>query len=409
MAAAVFANSFTFNLSSNGPGEAFSVDGTTVLRLLLCAGCGLYGLLFLPYNMQQLFRFPGAIATLFGFWTLFTIPLAENLAYSAAACFALWCMILFSPAVISQLGGRRIAVWTLIGLTIYCLGSWFYFFAWPELGRFNVEQNRLGTNSNELAIQIIWAANMLLVLGSAQRLERRTLSLLAVLMAVSLYQTGSRTPLLAAVAVLTLFFVRKVRIRTIVAVTFSVIITAALGVMLLSTGTLELDPDAMASKFSRSGQAQEVYDFTGRPAIWAYALEKIQQAPWLGYGHGASRQALSAFKHSSYGVNDLDHAHNLLLNVTLCTGVAGGLLVAFMLFAQLRALVRKPALFPDLALVTVLVGGLMEPILFGPMPRGSTIIWLIALFWRQMGASVEDMQPAEASVKQQPALRLGSA
>jgi hypothetical protein len=86
----------------------------------------------------------------------------------------------------------------------------------------------------------------------------------------------------------------------------------------------------------------------------------------------------------------LHHAHNLLLNITLCTGAVGGLLLVAMLVHQLFWALGGPEAVPDAATVFILVAGITEPLLFGPMPRAHTVIWLLALFWRQCGVSLQE-------------------
>jgi hypothetical protein len=41
-----------------------------------------------------------------------------------------------------------------------------------------------------------------------------------------------------------------------------------------------------------------------------------------------------------------------------------------------------------MATTVIVVAGLTEPVLFGPMPRVHTLIWLLALCWRQIGATL---------------------
>lgn len=390
LGAVVFVNSFNFTLTGLNPGDQFSVHSTVILRLALCTGCGLYGLFHLSRTVNQLFHFPGAWSSIFCLWALVTVPFAVSVAYSAAACFALWCMILFAPAVLLQLGGRRVVLALLVGLLVYCIGSWILFFAWPELGTYSTDPTRLGNNANELGIQATWAIVMLLVLGAARCVRLGTLLLLLGFAAVTLYFTGTRMPMIAAAAVATFFLLRKANTPVVVMAGFILAIFATLAMLALSSGLLQVDTEVLAQKMSRSGEASEIYNFTGRTEIWSFAVEKLRESPWVGYGHGGSRYALASFSNHAYEANDLHHAHNLLLNVALCTGLVGGLLVVAMLLTQLWGLFRRPATFPDLAMVTVFFGGLTEPILFGPMPRAGTIIWLIALFWRQMGASLQE-------------------
>jgi O-antigen ligase len=81
-----------------------------------------------------------------------------------------------------------------------------------------------------------------------------------------------------------------------------------------------------------------------------------------------------------------NHAHNLLLNVALCMGIPGALLLLAMIGHQLIDALRRPSVVPTIAVAILLVAGITEPLVFGPMPRSHTVILLISLFWRQTGA-----------------------
>jgi O-antigen ligase len=386
LAAVVFLNSFNFTLA--GSSGSFRVHGMVILRLALCGACGLFGLHHLRFIANQLFKFPGAWITLFGLWTFVTLPFAGDISYSAGASFALWCMILFAPAVLHQLGGRRVVLAILVGLVVYCIGSWILFFVWPEVGIYAHDPARLGNNANELGIQAIWAIGLFLMLRSLRYITLPAVLFSTAFLAVTIYFTGSRMAIGTALAVAGFFFLRKAKTPSIVMLGFIFTSAVVLVCLAISSGITAVDPDEVVQGLSRSGNAEEIYSFTGRTVIWEYALEKVRESPWIGYGHGGSRYALAWFSNWGYGENDLHHAHNLLLNVTLSTGFIGGFLVLAMLLSQLLRLFRAPVDFPDLAVVVVLLAGLTEPAILGPMPRGSTLIWLIALFWRQMGASL---------------------
>jgi len=392
LGAVVFANNFNFMLRVVPEGEQFSVDTTVLVRLAICAACGLYGLFYLPRTAGALCGFPGAWSVLFGAWIVVTIPFAENLGYVVAACAALWCMILFAPAVLVQLGGRRVVLVVLAALAAYLVGSWLLYWLVPEVGRYGPDatgtmtRDRVGGNS--LGFHSTWAIGMVLVLGTAGAVRWRALFLPLALAVVTLWFTQSRTSMIGALAIAGLFGLRALNATERVMMGC---LAAALVAGLVAM--VDVDPhrtDRLAEKLSRTGRAEEIYSMTGRTAIWEFTLERIREAPLVGCGHGAARYALAAFTSSGYDVNDLHHAHNQLLNVVLCSGVVGGLLVAAMLLHQTSALFRRPDAFADVATVFVLVVGLTEVVLFGPMPRSHTLIFLIALFWRQIGASVED-------------------
>ena len=158
------------------------------------------------------------------------------------------------------------------------------------------------------------------------------------------------------------------------------LLLAACGLFALGTGALSVDAERLAQSVSRSGEAEEIQNFTGRDVIWAEAWDRVCDWPVMGCGYGCSRFALESEK--------LDpsphHAHNLLLNITLCTGFVGALLFLAMMAHLLVGEIARPSVVPAIALVLVALTGISEPLLFGPMPRSHTVIFLIALFWGQI-------------------------
>jgi len=392
---AVVFNSFDFTKQSSA--NIFEPDWQIYLRLGICGLCGLYGLFYLPRTFREYGSFPGAWGLLFVVWSLVTVLFAQDFTYAAAAAVALVCMLLFAPAVLWRLGGRGVAIAILTALVLYLLGSWFKYFAMPEIGRmaFGVGGDniiyRLGGNAQELGIQAAWTLAFILLLAGSRSLSWKWLFLPLVLVAITLPFTQSRTGMLAAAAVVVLMLLRRMTKQNIlirgVAVTTAVCILATFAIL---SGVGSRKIDYLLSKATRTGSATEIYHMTGRTEIWAFSLTKIRQAPLQGHGYGSARHALADARDvSGYQPNELHHAHNLFLNVILCTGIIGGLLLLAMVCDLLLAMWRRPAGFPDVALVVVLLAGIAEPMLFGPMPRLHTMVWFIALFWRQLDATLD--------------------
>ena len=89
---------FTEAELQNASMKQVSLHWHTVLQLLLCGACGIYGLARLRSLPGPLGRFPGAWTALFGLWALATVPTAVDPRYAAGASIALWGVILFAPA-----------------------------------------------------------------------------------------------------------------------------------------------------------------------------------------------------------------------------------------------------------------------------------------------------------------------
>ena len=129
---------------------------------------------------------------------------------------------------------------------------------------------------------------------------------------------------------------------------------------------------------SRSGNSDEIQNLTGRTEVWEDAWEKTIAAPWLGYGYGCSRFLMNSETSTDFVPN---HAHNLLLNTALCIGFPGAALLLMNILAMLWRRFAARALCL-IATTFVIVAGITEPVLYGPMPRSHTVLWLMALFWQ---------------------------
>jgi O-antigen ligase len=382
-------NFTTLDLAQEVKSSNFSANIQAILRLALCAACGLYGLLFLPCTLQKLCSFPGLWTVLFGIWALVTVPLSVSPTVSLTAVFALWCILLFAPAVVVHLGEARTLNVLLNSLLFFVALNWALYFFVPSLGRSLFEMPdgeiiyRFGNDSQQLGLQTTWAIGFLLALTfSGMRRWFSTLIILVPLV-MTMPLTQSRTGMLAAIAVVSYvcWFYASVRTR-LAAISCGGALALVLAVMLHLGGGLDLD--AVASKLSRSGDADEIQNLTGRTAVWEHASQEIMASPAVGCGYGCSRFVMDVER--KFGTFMPNHAHNLYMNAALCMGFPGALLLAAMFLHQAVRVFIRPSVIPGIAVVLVLVAGLTEYLLFGPMPRSHTVIWLITLYW-QMGDS----------------------
>lgn len=388
------------NLRAHVDGEKFSIDFEDLLRLAICGACGLYGLAHLPKTIPYFSRSAALWGLAFCVWATLTIPLAESPSYALAGCLALWCMFLFAPAVLLELGGRRIVQTLLVTLVVYMLASWAAYFAWPELGRseFRMSQQestfRMGGlgGAQQMGLMAAWLVGMALTMRAEGGARWRAVLGPLALAAITLPFTQSRTAMLVALAVASLFVWRRFSRLAVLVGGCAAVVAACLMLLLFQSGLLKLDAaglDDSLSKVSRSGKIEEIYNLTGRTEVWDFVVDEITRSPALGYGYGCSRYVLARYPGSSSDDFQPRHAHNLWLDIAVATGLIGMLVCAGMALQQLAGMVRSPSALPDLTLIFVLVAGLTEPLLFGAMPKTHTVIWLIALFWRSFGATVE--------------------
>lgn len=388
--------------------EQFSADWQVMLRLLICGACGLYGFYFLPQTLGAILRFPGVLSLGLGFWAMATVPFAIDAKYSAASVAALWCILLFAPAALQQLGPQRMLVVSLFALGAFLCGSWWVYLFVPELGR-TVQMiaggeviERFGglTHSNGMGRQTALFLALLLLAAVEYRWSWWCVLPLAAIAVLTIELTDSRTAMIAAALGMLVALRTKLKWTLRPAVLCSAIaVGAALWGLLFAADLVSIDPDNALGQLSRSGEAEEIYSLTGRTDVWRFVIGNIAQSPLVGFGYGCSRFVMV---HNFFATH---HAHNLLLNVGLGAGLPASLLVAWMLVVLLWRALASPAGFPDVIAVMVLVGGVADYMMLGPIPDSHTLLFFVALYWRELsparplldGASSTTPLPGTAS------------
>ena len=378
LAAIVIVNEASFRVADP---DAVGLDWQSLLRLGVCALCGLYGIVHLPQTQRCLLRFPGIYCSIFAAWALATAPLAVDPAYALAAGIALVCVLLFAPAVLLRLGHITVIKTLVAGLLVFAAACWVAQFTRPELGQPEYLMPgqepvwRLGglTHPNGLGGFCALAIGLLGVLGTSGQVRWRWLAAPLAFMAITLGLTDSRTSQVGVVALGLLFLVRRTR-PALLACGAAVLALAVLGAEIAGADWSQWIVGA-----AREGDAEELYSANGRTELWEFALDKVGRAPWIGYGFGGSRFLMSDFE-----LFPAAHPHQLLLDCLLETGVFGLLLLGAMFLTQGYRLWAAPAPFADVVTVLVFVSGLTETPIFNPVPEAFTLSWLIALFWRDV-------------------------
>jgi O-antigen ligase len=398
VAALIFINESVFRVND---ADQFSVDWQILLRLAVCGACGLYGLFYLRRSLTVLERFPALWLTLFGLWALATVPFAVNAPYAAVACLAFWCILLFVPALLMHVDEDVLQRVIVATLWVFVIGSWIMYFAVPELGRMKNEgavaegTYRLAglTHANKLGQQVVLAMIWTAMAGSRHLMRRRWVICLLLLGLVTLVFTGSRTAMLTGALAASVIGLRGLSSRTLIVGGLGLVSLLVVAGLAVSFGSALVDFNAIMEQVSRTGDAEEIYRFTGRTEIWNYAVNRIAESPLLGYGYTCSRFVMGqASQFQAY------HAHNLLLDVTLGTGIPGGLFILAATWMLVRALVAEPCAFVDTITLVILIAGLTEPTVFSAVPNSSTVFWIIATLWRpvraQRGLPGTDLSPA---------------
>lgn len=358
----------------------FSVDWQVLLRLCLLAVAGVYGLWHLPLVWKQLVRFPAAWFMLLAGWSLMTIPLAVNPLHATAAAGMLWCSLLFVPTVLGRLGPRRTLTTFLATLAALLVASWFVYCVFPEFGRDQYQvsdeaegEYRLGglAHPNGTGVQSAWVLILALGLWGRGWISGKLFLAAMLLGGVSLWATDCRTATFSVVAAAGLFAWRHSRSTALWYLAGSALLLAGLGLLLGVGG------EGLFATLSRTGEAHEVYELNGRTDLWPRVLAKAAESPVVGFGHGCQRFVLPqlGIEWANY------HAHNMLLHVLLGLGVVGATLLAMSLLQMLGWLVARPADFPDMVTLFLLLGGVADSMIFSPVPDATSFIWIMALCW----------------------------
>ena len=368
--------------------ETFGLDWQLLMRLAICFACGLYGLVYWRSSYSFVLNFPGAWAFLFCGWALATVPIAISPSYAATACIVLLCVALFVPALLAQLEKQQILITIFVSSLAFIVMAWSLYYLVPSIGRSAYEaggeiEYRVGGDAQQLGFQGVWLIAATLALVDC-RFMRWKQSLLPILIGlVTIASAQSRTSFLAAFGIIGLAVLMKAPRERVLKLALAGAVSGTVLVFVFACGLVSVRGKDVLTLASRSGTQEEIYNVTGRTEFWPFVLKQIGESPLWGYGYGCSRQALYEYNGNSYQMGELHHAHNTFLNVMLTTGIVGTLLLAAMFLGLFDNVIRYRELFPALVLVILVVAGLTESLLFGPMPRTHTVLWLLALYWHQ--------------------------
>jgi O-antigen ligase len=372
--------------------EGFGIDFQLLVRLGLCGACGLYGLTYWRRSYVYLLNFPGAWAIVFCFWSAATIPAAVSPTYAAVAWIALCCVTLFAPALLAQLNERQILLTIFFSTVTFIAIAWTLYYLVPSIGRSAYMvggqiEYRVGGDAQQLGFQGVWLIATTLALVNAKffRFSFATLPIATGLTTIAFAQ--SRTSFITAIGIICLAILMKAPKTRVLILGMGGGMLTTLLLFGFACGLFSVRGTDVLTAASRSGTQEEIYNVTGRTEFWPYVFTQVGKSPLWGHGFGSSRQALYEFNGHSYHIGELHHAHNTFLNVMLTTGFVGMVILAAMFLGLLNSVLRYRQLFPALVLAVVTVAGLTESLLFGPMPRTHTILWLMALYWQQRYAA----------------------
>jgi O-antigen ligase len=195
--------------------------------------------------------------------------------------------------------------------------------------------------------------------------------------ALALLLTQTRSAMVAAA--LGLMSVGRFRPASVTAVA-AVFLTGIVAVNAIP-GALE----AIALQASRSDNAQGTLSLTGRIYIWRESLRLFAERPLLGYGFAATKTLFPQefVKRNPEGETP-PHAHNIIVQSLVTTGVVGTLILLIPLsIPVIHSLRHRDGMANPLTWYTTIIGlAVLGPV--GARPGIITLFWMLSLLMIQL-------------------------
>ena len=127
-----------------------------------------------------------------------------------------------------------------------------------------------------------------------------------------------------------------------------------------------------------------------RPQIWGYYLKKAEQHPWIGVGFGRTLPAIYYNTHDDKALSAIDplaviHAHNLLLDWMLQTGLLGLAIFLSLLVAVGRRAWHARAFSRDHRLLACALLVTIAAMLLRNMTDDFLVYGIAIMFWATIG------------------------
>tara|TARA_R110002049_G_scaffold2750_8_gene22312 strand:+ start:271748 stop:273037 length:1290 start_codon:yes stop_codon:yes gene_type:complete len=387
--------------------EQIGLDFQVGLKLAIamcCAMIGCWGLIQSPRVRRAFESLPGA--TLFALAIVLMVTASVAIDSVATQCrvaaLVNFGYLLFVPTALSVLGWRTMAKSILCGLAVYVVAAWTIYLAIPEMGVFQEQLGddtaiaRMGGLGHPNAVARIGVLTVLLsvslmrrnpIESNASRQRGSAIKSMGMycLIALALGITAaaiSRTAI--AAGILALMFLLSDRLFTRAGITW-VLSGMVLGIgvvlaALMFAGGGGAISDKLLSAGTKTGEIEEIASITGRTEIWAETIRLIRERPITGYGLNSAPILLEDYS---------QHAHNMLLHVTLSGGLfAGALVLALLLWTMALGICSSEPLIRAIA-AFILLSGLVEDTALDTFASPATILWLMILLYRPLKAGLK--------------------
>jgi hypothetical protein len=356
---------------------ATAADWQSLLKFAVWLGAGLIGY-FQMGPLRHLLNSPSA-AWLLAFVVVCLLSSVYSLtpAYSLGCGLALLSLYAFARALVRRLSEADI-LWTLVvTLTAFLVIGWVIYYESPTLGALRertdegvvLRMSGIAGHPNGLGTLSAIQLGAIFLLWYAHRCRIAIAFPLAAVGLISLIASDSRTAMFELLLACAAVLLRRWPL---------VLVGTLLATALISfAGSFHME--GLLTQVSRSGEAEEVLNLTGRLEIWDFVLRKILESPIIGWGYSSAKLLLSLHPFE-YGLL-VESTHNILLEVLLSVGLIGALPVMALLVHLGIDFVRRPAPFRDFFFIASLVDGLTESQVLGSTPTVLTLLLFMAAFW----------------------------
>lgn len=357
----------------------YGVDYQNILKMAIWSGSFVIGVIRSGIVSGITPSLPIKLLLLFGVISIASTIWSPSREYTISTSFAFTSFVLFAVGCARSLTYRSIVVASLGPLAFVTSLSLGLLWIVPDKvllveSAAGIQVTRLsGLTAHPNQLGGIAAISLLLAyVAYSERMTARWIPVaVAAVSAIALLESGSRTAIAALPLIALAYFAWRGPVWASVP-TAMVVFAAA--ILFILAGPLT----DVAIHVSRSGRAEEITSLTGRVDLWRYVIGEILRAPLFGHGYAASRELISSEWVARNGWTTT-HAHNLLLQSLLSTGLIGtiALLTAFA-WQAVRGLASSNS-FSMLILWYVILTGLTGTAVAGFAPTAITLVWLLGL------------------------------
>ncbi|EMI57615.1 O-antigen ligase family protein [Rhodopirellula sallentina] len=386
------------DISSGAPKMTVGLDSTVACKLLvagLASMLGLYAVLTSTATRQTLMTLPSvAIITI-----LLLAGLATPIAISSTSLpttLINFGYLMFTVTALLTLKLRGVGLALLAGVTVTCsiaLSLWFFvpsYGVFPELLEGGLIVKRLSGTAHPNAVGRAMMLGLILTLYFYRTdvLPALPTGVLVGMFTLAAYLTLSRTAMVAGAAGVVILYLDVIFSRAgILAMSFAVVLGICGVTTIYMQGDEDRFIDKILTKFSKSGNAEEITSGTGRSEIWAKAASLIGNRPIIGHGFNAAPTLM------------IDHSqatHNAVLQATLAAGIIGGVLMFGLMAWNVYLVTSSNALLIRALAALIVIASLAEDAVLETFPGPLTIAFFVCSVYPVM-VTAPNSQPGTES------------